>query len=279
MRDRKTVVITGASDGIGAAAARRLHADGHEVVVVGRSPEKTRAIAGELKADHLVADYSRLDDVRELASSLASRHPRIDVLANNAGGMFGARTETVDGFELTFQVNHLAPFLLTNLLQDTLITSGATVIQTASIAARMFGRIDMADLDNRRDYTPMKAYGAAKLGNILFTRELHNRLQSQGVNAAAFHPGVIASAFAAGSSSRAMGFLYNNRFARRFLGTPETGADQLVWLAETVPGQAWVPGLYYEKRSVAARVNPQSTRDDLAHELWERSAVMTGLRS
>lgn len=279
MRDRKTVVITGASDGIGAAAARRLHADGHEVVVVGRSPEKTRAIAGELKADHLVADYSRLDDVRELASSLASRHPRIDVLANNAGGMFGARTETVDGFELTFQVNHLAPFLLTNLLQDTLITSGATVIQTASIAARLFGRIDMADLDNRRDYTPMKAYGAAKLGNILFTRELHNRLHSHGVNAAAFHPGVIASAFAAGSSSRAMGFLYNNRIARRFLGTPETGADQLVWLAETVPGQAWVPGLYYEKRSIAARMNPQSTRDDLAHELWERSAAMTGLRS
>jgi len=279
MRDRKTVVITGASDGIGAAAARRLHADGHEVVVVGRSPEKTRAIAGELKADHLVADYSRLDDVRELASSLASRHPRIDVLANNAGGMFGARTETVDGFELTFQVNHLAPFLLTNLLQDALIASGATVIQTASIAARLFGRIDMADLDNRRDYTPMKAYGAAKLGNILFTRELHNRLHSHGVNAAAFHPGVIASAFAAGSSSRAMGFLYNNRFARRFLGTPETGADQLVWLAETVPGQAWVPGLYYEKRSIAARVNPQSTRDDLAHELWERSAAMTGLRS
>lgn len=279
MRDRKTVVITGASDGIGAAAARRLHADGHEVVVVGRSPEKTRAIAGELKADHLVADYSRLDDVRELASSLASRHPRIDVLANNAGGMFGARTETVDGFELTFQVNHLAPFLLTNLLQDALIASGATVIQTASIAARLFGRIDMADLDNRRDYTPMKAYGAAKLGNILFTRELHNRLHSHGVNAAAFHPGVIASAFAAGSSSRAMGFLYNNTFARRFLGTPETGADQLVWLAETVPGQAWVPGLYYEKRSIAARVNPQSTRDDLAHELWERSAAMTGLRS
>ena len=279
MRDRKTVVITGASDGIGAAAARRLHADGHEVVIIGRSPEKTRAIAGGLKADHLVADYARLDDVRELASSLASRYPRIDVLANNAGGMFGARTETVDGFELTFQVNHLAPFLLTNLLQDTLIASGATVIQTASVAARLFGRIDMSDLDNRRDYTPLKAYGAAKLGNILFTRELHNRLHAQGLNAAAFHPGVIASAFAADSSSRAMGFLYNNRFARRLLGTPETGADQLVWLAETAPGEAWMPGHYYEKRSIAARVNPQSTRDDLAEALWERSAAMTGLGS
>ncbi|GGD80103.1 SDR family NAD(P)-dependent oxidoreductase [Microbacterium murale] len=279
MRDRKTVVITGASDGIGAAAARRLHADGHEVVVVGRSRAKTRAMAAELKADHLEADYSRLDDVRELAAALASRYPRIDVLANNAGGMFGARTETVDGFEQTFQVNHLAPFLLTNLLQDVLLASGAAVIQTSSVAARLFGSVDMSDLDSRCDYTPMKAYGAAKLANILFTRELHNRFHRRGLNAAAFHPGVIASAFAADTSSRAMGFLYNNRFARRFLGTPESGADQLVWLAETTPGEAWVPGLYYEKRSIAARVNPQGTRDDLAHELWERSATMTGLRS
>lgn len=279
MRERKTVVITGASDGIGAAAARRLRADGHEVVIVGRSPAKTRAIAAELSVDHFEADYSRLDDVRELAATLASRYPRIDVLANNAGGMFSARVETADGFEQTFQVNHLAPFLLTNLLQDVLLASGATVIQTSSVAARLFGSVDMSDLDSRRDYTPMKAYGAAKLANILFTRELHNRFHRRGLNAAAFHPGVIASAFAADTSSRAMGFLYNNRFARRFLGTPESGADQLVWLAETTPGEAWVPGLYYEKRSIAARVNPQGTRDDLAHELWERSAAMTGLRS
>jgi NAD(P)-dependent dehydrogenase (short-subunit alcohol dehydrogenase family) len=279
LRERKTVVITGASDGIGAAAARRLHNDGHEVVIVGRSPEKTRAIAADLKADHLLADYSRLEDVRELASSLTARYPRIDVLANNAGGMFGARTETVDGFELTFQVNHLAPFLLTNLLRETLITSSATVIQTASVAARLFGRIDLADLDSRRHYTPMKAYGAAKLANILFTRELHNRLHPHGVNAAAFHPGVIASTFAAGSSSKVMNFFYTSAITRRFLGTPESGADQLVWLAQATPGQAWVPGLYYEKRAVAARVNPQSTRDDLAHELWERSAAMTGLKS
>jgi NAD(P)-dependent dehydrogenase (short-subunit alcohol dehydrogenase family) len=279
LNDRKTIVITGASGGIGAAAARRLHTDGHEVVVVGRSPAKTRAVAAELKADHFVADFARLDDVRELAAALTARHPRIDVLANNAGGMFGARADTVDGFEQTFQVNHLAPFLLTNLLQDVLLASGATVIQTASVAARLFGRIELSDLNSRRRYTPMKAYGAAKLGNILFTRELHNRFHARGLNAAAYHPGVIASAFAADTSSRAMGFLYNNPFARRFLASSESGADQLVWLAETTPGQAWVPGLYYEKRSIAARVNPQSTRDDLAQELWERSAAMTGLGS
>lgn len=279
MRDTKTVVITGASDGIGAAAARRLHAAGHEVVLVGRSPEKTRAIASELKSDHFVADFSRLDEVRQLAASLSAKHPRIDVLANNAGGVFGARADTVDGFEQTFQVNHLAPFLLTNLLRDTLIASRATVIQTASVAARLFGKIDMDDLDSRRQYAPITAYGMAKLGNILFTRELHTRLNPKGVSAAAFHPGLIASGFAADTSNRAMRFLYNNAFARRFLGTAETGADQLVWLAETTPSQAWVSGLYYEKHSIAARVNPQGTRDDLAHELWERSAAMTGLVS
>jgi len=125
----------------------------------------------------------------------------------------------------------------------------------------------------------MKAYGTAKLENILFTRELHTRFHSHGLNAAAFHPGFIASGFAAETSSKAMRFVYKNAFARRFLDTPESGADQLVWLAESTPNQAWVPGLYYEKRSIAGRVNPQSTRDDLAHELWERSAMMTGLRS
>lgn len=277
MSDRKTVVITGASDGIGAATARRLHADGHEVVVVGRSPEKTRAIAQELSADHFLADFSRLDDVRELAGALATKYPRIDVLANNAGRVFSDRIDTADGFEQTFQVNHLAPFLLTNLLKDTLITGHATVIQTASVAARLFGKIDMNDLNHREHYSPMGAYGSAKLANILFTRELDNRFQSQGISAAAFHPGVIASGFAAESSNKAMRFLYTNPLSKRFLRTPASGADQLIWLAESTPGEEWGPGLYYEKRSVAGRVNPQSTRDDLALELWEASATMTGI--
>ena len=127
----RTVVITGASDGIGAAAARRLHADGHRVVVVGRSPE-TRAVAAELGVQHHVADFARLDDVRALAADLASLE-RIDVLANNAGGIFGDRTLTADGFEKTLQVNHLAPFLLTALLLDTLLASGAAVVNLSLI--------------------------------------------------------------------------------------------------------------------------------------------------
>ena len=112
----KTVIITGSSDGIGAAAARQLHADGHEVVVVGRSRQKTRAVGAEIGAERFVADFTRLDEVRELARALNAAYPRIDVLANNAGGMFGDASKTVDGCEVTFQVNYLAPFLLTRLL-------------------------------------------------------------------------------------------------------------------------------------------------------------------
>ncbi|MCL2464932.1 MAG: SDR family NAD(P)-dependent oxidoreductase, partial [Micrococcales bacterium] len=112
----KTIVITGASDGIGAAAARALAARGHEVVVVGRDPGKTNAVADEISAERHVVDYARLDDVRALAAALADAHPRIDVLANNAGGINGKRRLTADGNERTFQINYLAPFLLTNLL-------------------------------------------------------------------------------------------------------------------------------------------------------------------
>ncbi|MDQ0642305.1 SDR family NAD(P)-dependent oxidoreductase [Microbacterium murale] len=275
MSDKKVIVITGGSDGIGAAGARRLHADGHQVVLVGRSPDKTRAVAHEVGAEYFLSDFARLDDVRDLAAALTAKHPRIDVLANNAGGMLGARVETVDGFEQTFQVNHLAPFLLTNLLQDTLIASGATVIQTASVAARLFGHIDMADLNNERAYSPLKAYGDAKLANILFTRELHTRFHARGVSTAAFHPGVIATGFAAGSTNSAMKFLYTNPVAKRFLRSSDAGADQLVWLAESLPGSAWKSGSYYEKRSIARRVNPQSTDDRLAAALWRESAAMT----
>ena len=119
----KTIVVTGASDGIGAAAARQLHEDGHTVVVVGRSPDKTRQVAESIGADYEVADFADLRTVRRLAAKLAQRYPRIDVLANNAGGVFGTRDKTADGFEKTFQVNHLAPFLLTTLLLPTLLTA------------------------------------------------------------------------------------------------------------------------------------------------------------
>ena len=272
----KTIVLTGASDGIGAAAARRLVAHGHTVAVVGRSEQKTAALAQELGADHFVADFARLTDVRSLADALQSAYPRIDVLVNNAGGIFGDQARTVDGFEKTLQVNHLAPFLLTNLLLDSLTAGRASIVNTASVAARLFGNIDLADLNNERKYSANKAYGDAKLANILFAKELDRRFGDRGISAAAFHPGVVRTSFASDTTSL-MRFLYRTPLSRLagFL-TPEQGAEPLVWLAEGTPGRDWVSGEYYEKKKVAA-TNPQAADAQLAADLWDTSAQMVGL--
>jgi NAD(P)-dependent dehydrogenase (short-subunit alcohol dehydrogenase family) len=271
----KTIVITGASDGIGAAGARQLHQDGHRVVITGRSPAKTQAIADELGTECFLADFTRLDDVRKLAAGLNRAYPRIDVLVNNAGGIFGDRAKTADGFEKTFQVNHLAPFLLTNLLMDTLLTSRASVVQTSSSGARLFGHLNINDLDHDRDFTPQLAYGTAKLENILFTRELHARYRARGLSAAAFNPGAVATSFATGSDSF-MRRIYTSRIGRAFMATPQKGASQLVWLAETTPGTDWQSGIYYQKHKPARRNNPQVLDPDLGRQLWDRSAELLG---
>jgi len=275
---QKTIVITGASDGIGASAARSLHELGHEVVVVGRSPEKTRRVADALGVESHVADFARLDDVRELAESLRAAHPRIDVLANNAGGVFGEKRRTVDGHETTLQVDHLAGWLLTDLLLDVLLASRATVVQTSSIAARLFGHLELDDLErDRRRWTPNAAYGDAKLANQLVTRELHRRHGPEGLRAASFHPGIISTGFATGSKSGPLGLLYKNPVAARFLGTPETGASQLVRLATEEPGRWWQPGEHHERHRVATwSLNAQSRDAELARGLWEATAERVG---
>jgi len=272
----QTIVITGASDGIGAAAARKLKADGHLVVLVGRSRDKTAAVANELAAPFHVADFSELGEVRRLADELAAAYPRIDVLANNAGGIMGHRQLTVDGHELTFQVNHLAPFLLTNLLLPVLTASGAKVIQTSSIAARMFGHLDLDDLDLEQGYSPDRAYGNGKLENILFTRELDRRYGDQGIAAAAFHPGVVGTNFAS-DTTHPMRFLYHTPVVKNlFTISPQRGARGLVWLAENTPGATWPSGEYFE-RNKPAKSNPQARDAALAVGLWDRSAEMVGL--
>ena len=272
----RTIVITGASDGIGAAAARLLSAAGHRVAVVGRSPEKTARVARDVGGDHFVADFTSLADVRRLAAELDDAYPRIDVLANNAGGILGDRTRTVDGHERTLQVNHLAPFLLTSLLLDKLLASHATVIQTSSVGARLFGHLDLDDLDHDRDFTAHRAYGTAKLENILFTTELHRRFHDQGLSSAAFHPGGVATNFAAESTSFFRP-LYRSRIGKLLLATPEKGASQLVRFAQTEPGAGWQSGAYYEDGRIARRVNPQVRDADLARRLWDRSAELVGV--
>ncbi len=271
----RTIVITGASDGIGAASARQLSEAGERVVVVGRDPGKTRAVAEALDAPWHVADYSDLSQVRELAAVLAESYPRIDVLANNAGGIFADRTVTRDGFELTFQVNHLGGFLLTNLLRDRLRESSATVIQTSSVAARRFARFDIDDLQGERRFSAGAAYGNAKLANILFTKELHRRYGDAGIHAVAFHPGAIASGFAAASVGP-WRFLYTNPVMKRVLTSTEIGGSRLTWLAMGKPGVDWQPGEYYANNRVA-RTSRLADDPALAKMLWDRSAAMVGI--
>ncbi|WP_370454511.1 SDR family NAD(P)-dependent oxidoreductase [Salinibacterium sp. dk5596] len=272
----KTIIITGASDGIGAAAARELSRRGHRVVIVGRSREKTERIAAELDAPFYLADFARLSEVRELAVALARDFPHIDVLANNAGGIFGTRERTEDGFEKTFQVNHLAPFLLTNLLMPTLIASRASVINTSSAAAKLFARLDLDDLNNDRGASANRAYGNAKLANILFTRELNLRFNGEGISTAAFHPGVVATSFASDTTSP-MRLVYGTplRHLLRLI-TPEEGASGLVALAEGQPGVDWISGEFYEHQRIA-KTNPQAYDAEAARRLWEESERMLGL--
>lgn len=267
----RTIIITGASDGIGASAARTFASQGEQVVVVGRSAEKTERIAKETGADYFVTDFAELAQVRRLAAQLKEKYPRIDVLANNAGGIMGARELTVDGHEKTFQVNHLAPLLLTTELLDVLTASKAAVINTSSVANSIFARLDIEDLDAAKSYSTNRAYGNAKLANILFTAELHNRYHAAGISTAAFHPGGVATNFAADSTSP-MRLAYKS-FLKRFMLTPDQGADTLVWLANGTPGKDWTSGAYYAKRAIS-KANKLAYDANLARELWNRSEAM-----
>lgn len=275
--EKSTIVITGASDGIGAAAARELaRRDDVEVVVVGRSPEKTESVAQEIGAPFHVADFADLEQVRRLAAELDDTYPHIHVLANNAGGIMGERELTVDGFEKTFQVNHLGGFLLTHLLLPKLLADRARVVQTSSRAARLFSAYDPDDLQSENGYSPHRAYGNAKLKNILFTRELQRRYRHHGLDAVAFHPGVVATSFASDSTARLRLVYQVPLLQKLFTIAPEQGADQLVWFATSGPEDGWDPGEYHEKRRVV-RTARAAYDDNLARRLWDDSLEMLGL--
>ncbi|MFI6996496.1 SDR family NAD(P)-dependent oxidoreductase [Nocardia sp. NPDC050175] len=274
MSEKETVLITGGSDGIGAAAARHAVDRGHRVVIVGRNRAKTVAVGTELGIDHHVADYAELDQVRALGETLLTAYPRIDVLANNAGGLMSERELTVDGYEKTFQVNHLGGFLLTNLLLPALLAGSAKVIQTSSVGAKLFGKIDIDDLQNERKYSSTKAYGDSKLANILFTRELDRRYRDQGIAAAAFHPGPVGSSFGSDTTSTAIRLMY--KALRWALISPAKGADTLNWLIDEQPNRTWEPGLYYVKRKPGT-TSRQADDAELAAQLWDRSTKLAAL--
>ncbi|KUI27780.1 short-chain dehydrogenase [Mycobacterium sp. IS-1496] len=273
----RTIVITGASDGVGAAAAKRLSRSGENVVVVGRSPQKTAAVAGALGVDSYVADFADLAQVRDLAHRLLDAYPRIDVLANNAGGMMNSRETTVDGFEKTFQVNHLAPLLLTTLMLDRLVECRASVLNTSSMANK-FARVDFDDLDAVQNQHGSIAYGSSKLANILFTRELHRRYHGAGISTAAFHPGPVASNFSAEVNNPMFGLLYRSPLRHVALIGTEQGSDELVWLASATPGVDWESGQYYYKHKVA-KANRIADDAGVAERLWDRSLELLSAKA
>jgi NAD(P)-dependent dehydrogenase (short-subunit alcohol dehydrogenase family) len=267
------VVLTGATRGIGRAAAVELASRGIELAIVGRDQDRVKAVAGEATAtaggapvhEH-VADLSLMSEVRSLAEKIRERHEHIDVLANNAGALFASRKETAEGFERTFALNHLAPFLLTSLLRDRL--AGGRVVTTASDAHKS-GRLDMDDLQSEKSYAAMRVYGTTKLCNILFTRELARRAPE--LHANCFHPGVVRTGFAKNESGL---WKILTTVAGPFFRSPERGSRGLVWLALS-DDAAGLDGEYLEDEKVVAP-SDQARDDALASALWERSTELVG---
>jgi retinol dehydrogenase 14 len=275
----RTVLITGATGGIGKATALGLAARGAHLAITGRDLGRTEAAAHEIRAagggqvDVFVADLSSQSEVRRLAAEVLQHLPRLDVLVNNVGGHWNSRHVTVDGLERTFAINHLAPFLLTNLLLDRLHASApARVVTVASDAHRM-GRIDFDDLQGARSYSGSRAYDQSKLANVLFTYELARRLRGTTVTANAVHPGVVNTSFGAEDPGSIQRLLVP--FIRPFMKSPARGAATSIHVA-SAPELEQVTGRYFTN-SAPKRSSERSYDQAVAAQLWRVSAEPVGL--
>ncbi|MGE5377523.1 MAG: SDR family oxidoreductase [Bacteroidota bacterium] len=276
----RILLITGATSGIGKAAATILAGKGYQMVLVGRNPAKLENVVKEIRSQTnneavhgLVADFADLEQVRRLAGRFKEQFSHLDVLINNAGGYFNKRQRTVYGVEKTLLVNHLAPFLLTNLLFDSLYRSTSARIVTVSSNAHENAGLDLNDLNLDRFYFGFSAYGRSKLANILFTYELARRLAGKNVTANALHPGRVGTDIFKTDFSILGGPL--KWLMERISLTPEQGADNTVYLASS-PEVQGVTGKYYVKRK-AVSSSPLSYDEKLARQLWEVSERITGL--
>jgi len=276
----KTVLITGGTGGIGKATAVGLARLGARVGIVGRdatrataSAEDIRSRSGNPAVDVFAADMSAQAEVRRLAAEVLDAYPRLDVLVNNVGGFWQHRHVTADGLEHTFAVNHLAPFLLTNLLRERLTASAPARIVTVSSGAQSLGRIDFDDLQGERDYSGQRAYNQSKLANVMFTYELARRIEATDVTANVLHPGVTRTDFSAEDSPRWMAVM--GPVGRPFMKSPERGATTSVYLASS-PEVEGVTGQYFANRK-PRKSNPDSYDAAAALRLWEVSADLVGL--
>jgi NAD(P)-dependent dehydrogenase (short-subunit alcohol dehydrogenase family) len=274
MMKGKTIVATGATSGIGEAAAVALASIGARVLLVARDEGRARATMLKLEAKapglghrvHL-ADLSSMAEARRVGTAIAASEPRIDVLINNAGAMFAERRVTPEGLELTFALNHMAYFTLTQALRERFIASApARIVSTAS-DAHQGASLDFDDLQSAKGgYRGFKVYGRSKLANILFTRELARRLAGTGVTANCFHPGVVATRFgdaSGGWAGRVIPLL------RPFFLSPEKGADTLVYLASALEVEK-TTGEYFVKRKIT-ETSPAARDDAAAKKLWDAS--------
>jgi NAD(P)-dependent dehydrogenase (short-subunit alcohol dehydrogenase family) len=276
----RTVLVTGATSGIGRESAVQLARLGARVMLVGRDPARTKATAvdvanraGSQMVSHLLCDFSSQAAIRRLAEQVAERHDRLDVLVNNAGGVNRARRLTEDGIESTFAVNHLGYFLLTNLLLDLLKRSApARVVSVASVGHRA-GTLDFDDLGFRRGYTVLRAYQRSKLANVLFAKELARRLAGTGVTSNSLHPGTVATNIWSGAPMWAKPVI--TLALRPFFISAEHGAERITQLVVD-PDLADVTGAYFED---GRRVEPSPLAQDqaLARRLWDVSARLAGM--
>ena len=276
-----TGIVTGASSGIGLFTALGLARTGMHVVMVGRDPARTEAArrfvverCASAAVEVALADFASLDAVRGLADRLLARHVALHVLVNNAGLASPKRSRSIDGIELTFVVNHLAPFLLTNLLLHRLKASAPSRIVTVASEAHRGMRLDLDDLEGWRDWTMLRAYGRSKLCNTIFTRELDRRLRDTGVVATCLHPGVVATAI--GERGGLVEIIW--RCLKPFMTSPEKGASTSIFLAtapEAAPEAASLGGQYVAKRRPVG-VDPIALDGDLASRLWIASARLAG---
>jgi len=276
----KTVLITGGTGGIGKAAAVGLASMGARVGITGRDRTRAERAAADIEAesgnsavDIFVADLSSQAEVRRMAGEVLSAYQRLDVLVNNVGGFWSHRHTTADGLEHTFALNHLAPFLLTNLLLERLTDSAPARVVTVSSGAQLMGKIDFGDLMGEQDYSGQRAYNQSKLANVMFTYELARRLQGTGVTANVMHPGMTNTAFSAEDPARRMAPIVFA--ARPFMKSPKKGADTAIYLASS-PEVENVCGLYFANRK-GKETNRSSYDAATTARLWTVSAELVGL--
>jgi retinol dehydrogenase-14 len=276
----KTVLVTGGTGGIGRATAEGLARLGARVGVTGRGITRTQAAAAEIAKvtanpaiDAFAADLSAQAEVRRLAREVLDACPRLDVLVNNVGGFWATRHLTADGLEHTFALNHLSPFLLTNLLLERLTACAPARVVTVSSGAQALGKIDFDDLQGERAYSGQRAYNQSKLANVMFTYELARRLKGSGVTATVLHPGVVRTGFGAEDPSRIFKLLVP--IWRPFMKTPQQGAATSIELASS-PMVEGVTGTYFANGR-PQRSNKASYDGAATARLWEVSAGLVGI--